>query len=214
MYSFITESTIHTASAFGGGVLFVCLSICCVHSVTWELIRIPLYHYITLHWTVYASFPSCFPPLPTGFLLLSRESSFFSSLANWESSPLSRPGTNTYDLNSISWCSGTYLPNSSNENYLLPSLLSFCYGSKFSFLFWTVSICYFSLLFVSCYVQGFCNIHISIFYSASGDSLTLYYCSIKCWINTCDIMECMEKFEIHLGKQSIGTGTNSKGALP
>ena len=148
------------------------------------------------------------------FLLLSRESFFFSSFASWESSPLSRPGTNTYDLNSISWCSGTYLPNSSNENYLLPSLLSFCYCSKSSFLFWTVNICYFSLLFVSCYMQGFCNIHISIFYSASGDSLTLYYCSIKCWFNTCDIMECIEKFEIHLGKQSIGSGTNSKGALP
>lgn len=57
------------------------------------------------------------------------------------------------------------------------------------------------------HVQGFCNTHISIFYSTSGDSLILYYCSlIKCWINTCDIMECIEKLrsiwenkaEIHL----------------
>lgn len=148
-----------------------------------------------------------------GFCYSTRESSFFSSLANWESSPLSRPGTNTSDLNSISWSSGTCLPNSSNENYLLPFLLSFCYCSK-SFLFWIVNVCYFSLLFVSCYMQGFCNTHISIFYSTSGDSLILYYCSIKCWINTCDIMECIEKLEIHLGKQSRDTRTNSKGALP
>lgn len=37
---------------------------------------------------------------------------------------------------------------------------------------------------------------------------------MKCWINTCDIMENREKFEIHLGKQSIDTDTVCKGALP
>lgn len=80
-------------------------------------------------------------------------------------------------------------------------------------LFWVASMCCLSspskLLPCGDFV-------LLVFVSCTGPALIplLPYCSVKCWVNTCDVMENAERFEIHFGKESVDTDATCKGALP
>lgn len=88
-----------------------------------------------------------------------------------------------------------------------------CYCSITLGLFWVASMyCLSSLSKV--FPCG--DFVLLVFVSCTGPALILLlpYCSIKCWVNTCDIMGTTERFEIHLGKESVDADATCKGTSP
>lgn len=149
-----------------------------------------------------------FLSFPTGFLLLNWDSTSLSSVCPMRTSPPSRPRSRNSGLNSISKCSRTRFPNSSNGicslfccAALLPLRISL-FILRCKHVLSPHSACKLRILLIFVYSVG------------PGMILLKLYCSIKCWINTCDTTKNSEKIEIHLGKQSVDTDTNYKGALP
>lgn len=68
-----------------------------------------------------------------------------------------------------------------------PVLLCSC--SESPCLFWVVNMHYLSFLLVSCLCTGIFVLFIFVYSTGPRMILFTFYCSIKCWINTCDIMK-------------------------